>query len=149
MGLTNNSYDTFVAQGFSSLTECRASSPGAEFPGRDQWTSVFAKNIMLNVTIPSTLVALGMSIIRRAHAAIDHYEDGRDELDGFVTGDRKISQYFRSLIAFEISVAMTYQGHEFARKAFQESMSAALQFSPACLSLEISLARSFALTLST
>jgi len=116
MPLSLYAYDTFVAQEFSKITECRAKPIAPDFPDHNDWLGNFVLNTIFRTPLPKDKAALAFALIRRAESAIDDYEEARRYLE-LLVAKRDISLYFRCLRRFESTVAMVYQSLDFIRKA--------------------------------
>lgn len=117
MPLSYYALDNFVAQDLSQLDECKAVEVAPDFPNYTSWLISFVLNWILRIPLPKEKAALAFSLIRRAEAAIEYYDEACRHLSTLVAGSEKnISLYFRCLRQFEATVAMAYQSFDLARK---------------------------------
>jgi hypothetical protein len=117
MNASNYLLDTYVAQGFSRLTECRAQPIGSDYPHHTSWLSQFTLNTTLAGSLAPDRRALALSILPRAMAAIDDFDEACSTLSEFISGGRKIHSYFRALRRFESAIAQLYQALDIVRTA--------------------------------
>lgn len=117
MPLTTYALNTFVAQEFGDLTECKAPPIAESFPQHSHWLDNFVLNAMLRMRLEERTRALAFSLIRRAGAAIEDYEEARLQLAKVVAQEQPVSSYFRALRKLESTSSLLYQAMDFARMA--------------------------------
>ncbi len=122
MPFSNYALDTFVSQDLSALKECRAMPIGEQFPDHTSWLSSFVLNWMFRVPLSPVKAALAFALIRRAEAAVEEYDQACKALKDLTKGKKTISGYFRCLRMYESTVAMLYQGLDFARKSLKTKL---------------------------
>jgi len=115
--LSNYAYDTFVAQGFSKLTQYTTTAVGPDHTQHRSWLTSFTLNSIFTMNAPSAKRALAFSLLRRAEGAVDDFDAACVELAEFVTTNRTVSGYFRALRRLESSIAQVHQGLDFLRNA--------------------------------
>lgn len=118
-------YNALAAQEFSSITECRLVAVGTDFANLEHWLTQFMLNASFggevgpDKYISPPAVALSYAVLRRAHAAVEHFDAAAGGLAQFVAGNKKLSPYFRILSHLQGALQNTIQAIEFFRKAFK------------------------------
>jgi hypothetical protein len=114
MPWTNYVLDNFIAQDLSTLNQCTAPDLSKEFDQGEHWVSNFILNsIFPRYQLKAEAKPYAFGMLRRAQMALIEYENGRKALLEYLAGDRdRVSQYFRALYHFEITVMIVYQVHE-------------------------------------
>jgi hypothetical protein len=113
--------DTFSPY-LASLTECNF----IDMATYDSQCRHWVQNYLLNTTFrgryPDPYHQIAMAYMRRAEAAFQEYELGRDSLASYVAGRREaVSKYFSSIYHFEQFIAQAYQAYMLLRHLLGES----------------------------
>jgi hypothetical protein len=114
MPWTSYVLDNFIAQELSTLSQCTAPDLSKEFDEGNHWVGNFIlHSIFPRYELKAEAKPYAFGMLRRAQMALIEYESGRKALLEYLAGDRdRVSQYFRALYHFEITVMIVYQVHE-------------------------------------
>ncbi len=117
MPLSNYSLNKYVAQELADLKNPCARSVRGEFPNLEAWIPTFVLKSIFQLNLPEGRAALAFSLIRRAQAAIEDYDEACTALSNAAARKSTIPKYFYALRKLESTVAMIYQAYDFGRKA--------------------------------
>lgn len=108
--LTDNAINTFIAPKLAELTENNAPKIISQFQESQYWVSNFILNSIFGAPLDDKNRKFIFNILRRILNTINEYENGRNNLDSYICGQREVrSKYLAAVFHFENTITQSYQ----------------------------------------